>query len=675
MKFDLPKDQASIIKVFGVGGGGSNAVNHMYDQGITGVDFVICNTDAQALDQSPIPNKIQLGTTLTEGLGAGANPEVGKNAAIEDIENIKDILEKNTKMVFITAGMGGGTGSGAAPIIAEAARDMGILTVGIVTIPFSFEGRRRKQQADHGLVELKKHVDTLLVINNDKLRMMHGNLKMGEAFSKADDILTTAAKGIAEIITVAGYINVDFEDVKTVMKDGGTAIMGSAEGEGENRSIEAVTKALSSPLLNDNEIKGANFILLNVTSGTDEITMDEIDEITDYIQNEAGYTAELIWGNGTDQSLGDKVSVTVIATGFGVSDADNFDFGKKTEKVVIELDADIPTNITQPLDEETADMTTEEVSNELEEPTLITNLEEDQSTMNFESPTVEEEEKVEEEKVVFNLEDTPAEEEEVELTMEVKEEAEVEEEVELTTELDEEAEVEELESTMEVEEEAEVEEESAPVMEEENNWNWSEVNDGEVEASTTEEEVTLEEDSVVAPDAELEDEVTAEATEEVVEDFSSELTETPEETSTEESKTIVWNLNDDDSTEEVAAEGTEFTSENVEEPSEELTSEETEVTAEDGEEGPVYTNRIPDEEQLKRSQERIMKIKELGMKMKTPSGINDLENEPAYKRRKINLDEVPHSSENPISRFTLSDDEEGKPKLNDDNSFLHDNVD
>ena len=236
MKFDLPKDQASIIKVFGVGGGGSNAVNHMYSQGISGVDFVICNTDAQALEQSAIPNKIQLGTTLTEGLGAGANPEVGKNAAIEDIENIKGILEKNTKMVFITAGMGGGTGTGAAPIIAETARDMGILTVGIVTIPFSFEGRRRKQQADEGLMELKKHVDTLLVINNDKLRMMHGNLKMGEAFSKADDILTTAAKGIAEIITVAGYINVDFEDVRTVMKDGGTAIIGSAEGEGENRS-------------------------------------------------------------------------------------------------------------------------------------------------------------------------------------------------------------------------------------------------------------------------------------------------------------------------------------------------------------------------------------------------------------------------------------------------------
>jgi len=622
MKFDLPKDQASIIKVFGVGGGGSNAVNHMYSQGISGVDFVICNTDAQALEQSAIPNKIQLGTTLTEGLGAGANPEVGKNAAIEDIDNIRTILESNTKMVFITAGMGGGTGTGAAPIIAETAREMGILTVGIVTIPFSFEGRRRKQQADEGLMELKKHVDTLLVINNDKLRMMHGNLKMGEAFSKADDILTTAAKGIAEIITVAGYINVDFEDVKTVMKDGGTAIMGSAEGEGETRSMDAVTKALSSPLLNDNEIKGANFILLNVTSGDDEITMDEIDEITDYIQNEAGYTAELIWGNGTDESLGDKVSVTVIATGFGESDSDTFELGKKPEKKVFGLDEDVPTNITQPVDVVEENLT-EEVTNELEEPVLKTEIQE-QPTLNFDTVTPEVEETVVEdsltekeevEKVIFNLDDN------VDTVDEVQDE--------LTDEPVLKSDVEDVTET-----EATVED---------TNWNWSDVNDGEVEASSTE-------------------------------DFTS---ESGEDTTTENSESIVWDLNDDDSTEEISAETTDFTFDAAEEPEEEITFEKRDINLSDEttEDGPVYTNRIPDEEQLKRSQERIMKIKELGMKMKTPSGINDLENEPAYKRRKINLDETPHSSENPISRFTLSDDEEGKPKLNDDNSFLHDNVD
>ena len=297
MRFDLPKEQSSIIKVIGVGGGGSNAVNHMYRQGITGVDFIICNTDQQALDLSPIPNKIQLGSTLTEGRGAGSNPEVGKNAAIENVDDLKELLEKNTQMVFITAGMGGGTGTGAATIIAQTAREMGILTVGIVTIPFGFEGRRRKVQADSGLAELRDNVDTLLIICNDKLREMHGNLKISEAFSKADDILTIAAKGIAEIITVAGYINVDFEDVRTVMKDGGTAIMGSAAAEGEGRAVKAVSQALASPLLNDNDITGANYILLNITSGDEEVAMDEIDEITEYIQNEAGNTADIIWGN------------------------------------------------------------------------------------------------------------------------------------------------------------------------------------------------------------------------------------------------------------------------------------------------------------------------------------------------------------------------------------------
>lgn len=617
MKFDLPKDQASIIKVIGVGGGGSNAVNHMYNQGITGVDFVICNTDAQALDQSSIPNKIQLGTTLTEGLGAGANPEVGKNAAIEDVEAIKAILQNNTKMVFITAGMGGGTGTGAAPIIAEAAREMGILTVGIVTVPFSFEGRRRKQQADEGLEALRESVDTLLIINNDKLRMMYGNLKMGEAFAKADDILTVAAKGISEIITVTGYVNTDFRDVQTVMKDGGTAIMGSATAEGENRAIDAVSKALSSPLLNDNEIKGANYILLNITSGTEEITMDEIGDITDFIQDEAGLTADVIWGNCTDESLGDKVAVTVIATGFGASDTTTFDLGKKPEKKVYGLDEDVPTNITQPL-EETPEVenTTEEVSTEIEEPFLKTETE--QPTLNFDTPevTAELEETPEEpkEKVVFSLDD---------------------------------------------------EKEDIEAKRDEMSLNWSEVNDTEVEASTPENnweenttnEIVNEETSWEEPSTELEEESVFEVNNEAVE----------------EEKTIVWNLNDDDSSEDFTNQETDFTDENEEE----ITLSRKDVTDEVApeNEGPVYTNRIPDEDQLKRSQERVMKIKELGMKMKTPSGINDLEKEPAYKRRKINLDEVPHSSENNISRFTLSEDEEGKPRLNDDNSFLHDNVD
>jgi cell division protein FtsZ len=306
--------------VIGVGGGGGNAVNHMYRQGITGVDFIICNTDAQALELSPIPNKVQLGASLTEGMGAGSIPEVGKNSAIENIDDIKQMLGPNTKMLFITAGMGGGTGTGASPIIAKAAREMDILTVGIITTPFAFEGKRRKMQAEEGMEELKKYVDSFLVISNDRLRQIFGNLTLGSAFAQADNILTTAAKGIAEIITLPGYINVDFKDVRTVMKDSGVSIMGSSAAEGENRALKAVEGALSSPLLKDNEIEGARYILLNISSGDKEVTMDEVSIITDYIQEEAGLAADLIWGNCRDESLGDKLSVTIIATGFQTKD-------------------------------------------------------------------------------------------------------------------------------------------------------------------------------------------------------------------------------------------------------------------------------------------------------------------------------------------------------------------
>lgn len=313
LKFEMPKNQSSIIKVIGVGGGGSNAVTHMFKQGIRGVDFVICNTDCQALETSPVPLKVQLGT---KGLGAGSIPQVGREAANENIDQIRKILENNAKMVFITAGMGGGTGTGAAPVIAALAKELGILTVGIVTIPFSFEGRKRAQQARAGIDELRKSVDTLLIICNDKLRELEGDLKLSEAFGKADNILTVAAKGIAEIITVTGYINVDFEDVKTVMKESGKAIMGSGMASGENRALEAVQQAMTSPLLDDANIKGASNILLYISSGSSEITLDEVMEITDYIQHEAGSSADIIWGNGTDETLGDQISITLIATGF-----------------------------------------------------------------------------------------------------------------------------------------------------------------------------------------------------------------------------------------------------------------------------------------------------------------------------------------------------------------------
>ncbi len=316
MLFDLPKEEGSIIKVIGVGGGGSNAVTNMFNQGIIGVDFAICNTDNQAMDLSPVPTRISLGPELTDGRGAGSRPSIGKQACMESIDEVKTFLSNNTKMLFVTAGMGGGTGTGAAPIIAKAAQEMDILTVGIVTLPFTFEGRKRTSQGGEGLEELKKNVDTLIVISNDKLRQIHGNLSLSDAFAEADSVLTTAAKGIAEIITVAGYVNVDFEDVNTVMRDSGVAIMGTAEADGEDRAKKAVDQALNSPLLEDNHIKGAQHILLNITSGTKEVTMDEIFEITEFVQEEAGFGTNLIWGNCFDESLGEKISVTVIATGF-----------------------------------------------------------------------------------------------------------------------------------------------------------------------------------------------------------------------------------------------------------------------------------------------------------------------------------------------------------------------
>ena len=316
MEFDLPKHETSIIKVLGVGGGGSNAVSNMYDQGIVGVDFAVCNTDAQALEANKVPLKIQLGSQLTGGRGAGSKPLVGKESAIESLDEVKEFLSNGAKMLFITAGMGGGTGTGAAPVIAKLAREMNILTVGIVTLPFTFEGRKRTSQGIDGLEELKTNVDTLIVISNDKLRQIHGDLPITSAFAQADDILTTAARGIAEIITVPGYVNVDFEDVNTVMRESGVAIMGTAETSGEGRARKAVDAALNSPLLEDSDIKGAQHILINITSGNEEVTMDEIFEITEYVQEEAGFGTDLIWGNCYEESLGDKISVTIIATGF-----------------------------------------------------------------------------------------------------------------------------------------------------------------------------------------------------------------------------------------------------------------------------------------------------------------------------------------------------------------------
>lgn len=328
--FDLPKEKSSIIKVIGVGGGGSNAVNHMFSQNIDGVNFIICNTDAQAIALSQVPNKIQLGPHLTQGLGAGANPEIGKQATEESLEEIKRILEVNTKMAFITAGMGGGTGTGGAPIISKICKELGILTVGIVTTPFSYEGRKRQIQAEEGIQRLKGYVDTLLVISNDKLRHQYGNLKMKEAFAKADNVLATAAKCITDVISSTGQINVDFADVCTVMKNGGVAILGNAAASGENRAQQAIEEALNSPLLNDNDIRGARWILININSaeGQHEFTMDEVDTIQSYLLSRAGEESDVILGLGYDNTLGDQIGITLIATGFEYKDP----FAKREEK-------------------------------------------------------------------------------------------------------------------------------------------------------------------------------------------------------------------------------------------------------------------------------------------------------------------------------------------------------
>ncbi len=506
IKFDLPKNQSSIIKVLGVGGGGSNAVNHMIRQGIEGVDFIVCNTDSQALQQSPVPNKIQLGASLTEGRGAGSLPEVGRNAALEDIDTVREVLEKNTKMIFITAGMGGGTGTGATPVIAEAAKELDVLTVGIVTIPFAFEGRKRKMQADEGIKKLKENVDTLLIICNDKLRELYGNLSVSEAFAKADNVLTTAAKGIAEIITRTGYINVDFADVKTVMLKSGVAIMGNGTAEGENRAVKAVETALASPLLNDNDIRGASNVLLNITSGKEEALMDEITEITDYIQSEAGSNAEIIWGLGKDENLGNNISVTLVATGFDASTKFGYDFEneEKEKRVVILEPEKTPANKNHELQPQSTD----------------------------------------------------------DIRM---------------------------------------------------------INKGEQQ----EKQKNQNADQYIKKNKNL---------------------------------TIEFDLNKQDDDEQKDHNDNKTFAENYD--------------------GKITGKKTYSEKELQqRTHEREKRLRELSLKLKTPEGLKDVENEPAFVRKNVVLNKVPSSSESQLSHYTLDVDKEDKVKIKSNNSFLHDNVD
>lgn len=621
MKFDLPKDTSSIIKVIGVGGGGSNAVNHMFRQGIKGVDFIVCNTDQQALDVSPVPVKIQLGSSLTEGRGAGSLPEVGMNAAIENLDEIKEILEKNTKMVFITAGMGGGTGTGAGPVIAQLAKEMGILTVGIVTVPFVFEGRKRRTQAEAGIDKMREAVDTLLIINNDKLREMFGNLTLANAFSQADDVLTTAAKGIAEVISVTGAINVDFNDVNTVMRDSGVAIMGSAEAEGDNRAHSAVEKALASPLLNDNQIQGAKYVLLNITYGAKEVLMDEIADITDYIQDEAGSTADVIWGHGYDESLGDKISVTLIATGFQKG-VDTGLPAKEVQRVKVNLDEERPTMITQPIEKPISSPVEYSIQKEVEskeeqsteEPFMISK---NDATANNVEETTSNEVVANDEKTTYDL---YASADEIDATPEVP-----------SVDMNNASPVEKVTFNLE----DEVDEVSAEENKSTTEWNFTPPVSEEEKPAVN--KTWLEEET-------KEDNVT----------YNSPKTENPKASN---DGVVRYMLTDDEEEKETAVESN--TNPNRT-PSSDMSQPSKEDTAE-----------------LARM--RLERIKQTGDKMNTQDGLNDLEKEPAYLRRNIKLDDVNHSSETTRSRFSLSDykDEEGNDKtgLSGNNSFLHDNVD
>lgn len=567
MKFEMLKEQSSIIKVIGVGGGGGNAVNHMYRQGISGVDFIICNTDAQALELSPIPNKVQLGASLTEGMGAGSDPDVGENSAIESIEDIKRMLGSNTKMLFITAGMGGGTGTGASPVLAKAAKELGILTVAIVTTPFAFEGKRRRNQAEEGLGELRKYVDSYLVISNDRLREIFGNLTMSSAFAKADDILTTAAKGIAEIITIPGYINVDFKDVRTVMNDSGVAIMGNAKASGDERAVTAVEGALASPLLKDSEIEGARYILLNISSGSQEVTMDEISIITDYIQERAGFTAEIIWGNCLDESLENDLSVTIIATGFQTTEERKKEEDKK--KVSIPLGHD-NAPLVRPVNQ---------LIQETKTPLADVPKKEEKQVNHVQPMSVPQGD------LFSGLSRS---------------------------------------STNDTVNRENAEQKTAPA---------APIKDPIIRH-------TLIENEEKSQDADGNNEYELKVSKN---EFDFEYTERQQPSEQEKI-----------------------------EPEQKAKEEQVSYsTPQHNEEAP---NNSTIEDQLRKTKERILRLKDLSMKLRSTNGLQEIENEPAYRRKQKALDQVPHSSESQVSRFTLSGDD-GVTEIKPNNSFLHDNVD
>ena len=596
MEFDIPKGMSSIIKVIGVGGGGSNAVNHMFNQGIVGVDFIVCNTDRQALDISPVPHKIQLGPTLTEGRGAGMIPEVGMNAAIENIEELREVLSKNTKMVFVTAGMGGGTGTGAAPVIAQVAKDLGILTVGIVTIPFDFEGRKRRLQAEEGLEKMRQNVDTLLIINNEKLREFGKNMALTKAFAEADNILTVAAKGIAEVISVTGMINVDFNDVNTVLRNSGHAIMGSAIAEGENRAIEAVQAALNSPLLNENDILGAKYVLLNITYGDKEVMMDEITNITDFIQDAAGATADVIWGHGYDQSLGDNISITLIATGFSSTPYTGFETLPERKLITLgdENKKEIMSQMVSPIDSPIENM----------------------SDVLAKEPFLKDSEVSSENEAAFVSETILP-----------------------------------LDSTSAVNDE--ISEEDAPFLM---------TNEGVDESTLSSNDSNKISYDLFDSETNSGDDYSFELNQDEINNASIDAESSSDDES---GSPVVWNIEDDSTLNKSES------SSDVKAPEiiRHVLEDDLAVNYDESRAQAI----LSPEEQQRKSDERNAKILQYTQKLKMPDGITEFENEPAFVRRNIQVNLDTPSSENPISRFGLSDDDAGSGLRN--NNFLHDNVD
>ncbi|WP_111308016.1 cell division protein FtsZ [Confluentibacter sediminis] len=639
--FDLPKNQSNVIKVIGVGGGGSNAINHMFQQGIKGVDFYICNTDAQALQNSGVPNKIQLGLNLTEGLGAGANPQIGEQSAVESYEDISNMLDSNTKMVFITAGMGGGTGTGAAPIIAKMAKDLDILTVGIVTMPFQFEGKMRIEQSQIGIEKLRSVVDSLIVINNNKLREVYGNLGFKAGFSKADEVLSTAARGIAEVITHHYTQNIDLRDAKTVLSNSGTAIMGSALASGQNRAQEAIRKALDSPLLNDNKITGAKNVLLLIVSGTHEITIDEIGEINDHIQNEAGHGANIIMGVGEDEALEESIGVTIIATGFNVEQQDEIS-NSETKKVVHSL-----------IDEK-------ELSPKESEPVII-------------NPLIELETK-KESSVVRHTLDVEVE-EEVDQSDNKKQETQSKQENFLkdinlipTTDIIRNINVVYDEVKAHIKEDDFI---IKPVTKTSNKVKEIEVE--EEQQITLTFDLPLTNTKTIEEDDMISNEVNDDIKKMPVKDYVELITVTESNEEGDVRYTLEDYVEEESSLKKKQISIKDVAEEedyNVVFEKKVIAKEVVEESCED-----IDPMNSPISDMLKeRAQERRRKMKDFNYKFNSAK-IDDIEKIPAYKRQGLNLDETKHSSETDMSRTSIGVDDNDDIQLRTNNSFLHDNVD